>query len=407
MSHTYSHILAAFAREIWAIDEVKFHAIRQVLKLRASGGRVPDEEIAAVVKAAERPVSRSPGSIAILPLFGAITHRANMFSEASGGTSTQGFGKALAQVVSDPNVTAVIIEADTPGGGVSGLPELADQIYKARGSKPIIGVSNTRALSAGYWLLSQCDEIVMAPVSEVGSIGVFLWHENWAENYKMEGIQPDIIRYGEHKAEANDWEPLTDEARAYLQSQVNEVGEMFTRAVARGRGVSPDRVRNEYGQGRSVMAKDAVRLGMADRVATMDDTILRVASGRWKAPDRRAAESIYVRMVAMEKIEFPIGSTGAVTVGAITGAIKDEGAVVTDFDQQAAAIAEAAQAGDTRPSEPPTEVPVPEPDIPPEVPPEAVAEAAVEDDGYDELARYRLEEWEQSDAETRTEAEVR
>jgi capsid assembly protease len=399
MSHTYSHILAAFAREIWAIDEVKFHAIRQVLKIRADGGRVPEEEIAAVVKAAERPAPRSTGSIAILPLFGAITHRANLFSETSGGTSTQGFGKALAQVVGDPNVTAVIIEADTPGGGVSGLPELADQIYKARGTKPIIGVSNTRALSAGYWLLSQCDEIVCAPVSEVGSIGVFLWHENWAENYKMEGIQPDIIRYGEHKAEANDWEPLTDEARTYLQSQVNEVGEMFTKAVARGRGVSAERVRGEFGQGRSVMAKDAVRLGMADRIATLDDTILRVASGRWKAPDRRADGAIDVRMVAMDRIEFPIGSTGAITVGAIDGAFADDVTIVTDFDQQAAAIAEAAQAGDTRPSEPPTEVPIPEPDIPPEVPPEAVAEAVSSDDGFDEIARLRVQEWEQSDAE--------
>jgi signal peptide peptidase SppA len=401
MSHTYSHILAAFAREIWAIDEVKFHAIRQVLKLRADGGRVPDEEIAAVVKAAERPAPRSTGSIAILPLFGAITHRASLFSETSGGTSTQGFGKALAQVVGDPNVTAVIIEADTPGGGVSGLPELADQIYKARGSKPIIGVSNTRALSAGYWLLSQCDEIVCAPVSEVGSIGVFLWHENWAENYKMEGIQPDIIRYGEHKAEANDWEPLTDEARAYIQSQVDEVGEMFTKAVAKGRGVSAERVRQEFGQGRSVMAKDAVRLGMADRVATMDDTILRVASGRWKAPDHRAAGSIDVRMVAMDKIEYPIGVTGPSVVGALPGAFKDDGNTsVTGFDEQAAAIAEAAQAGDTKPVEPPVEVPTPEPEPTPPLPDEPVA-AAVEDDGYDELARYRVQEWEQSDGEAR------
>jgi capsid assembly protease len=387
MSHTYSHILAAFAREIWAIDEVKFHAIRQVLKIRASGGRVPDEEIAAaMVQAAERPAPRSTGSIAILPLFGAITHRANMFSEASGGTSTQGFGKALAQVVGDPNVTAVIIEADTPGGGVSGLPELADQIYKARGTKPIIGVSNTRALSAGYWLLSQCDEIVCAPVSEVGSIGVFLWHENWAENYKMEGIQPEIIRYGEHKAEMNDWEPLTDEARAYAKSQVFEVGEMFTKAVARGRSVSADVVRKSFGEGRSVMAKDAVRLGMADRIATMDDTIQRVASGRWKAPDRRAAGAIDVRMVAMDE---EISTT--LTVAA--------------FEAQAEAIA--AQAGDTQPKEPPVEVPTPEPEPEP-LPDEPVAAAEIEEiDGYEEIARLRVQEWEQSDVEARTQAEVR
>lgn len=380
MSHSYAHILAAFAREIWAIDQSKFLAMRHVLKLRASGGRVPEDEIAAVMmQAADRPVQRGAGSIAILPLFGAITHRANLFSESSGGTSVQGFSKAFAQVVADPNVTAVIIESDTPGGGVSGLPELADQIYKARSAKPIIGHANTRALSAGYWLMSQCDELVVAPVSEVGSIGVFLWHENWHEAYKMEGIEPDIIRYGEHKAEANDWEPLTDDSRAYIQSQVNEVGEMFTRAVARGRGVSAERVRNDYGKGRSVMAKDAVRLGMADRIGTLDETIQRIASGRWKAPDRRAAEQIDVRMVAMEGQSFDTLTAAA-------------------FDAEAEAIA--AQAGDTKPQEPPIEVPQPEPE--PEPMPDQPTAAAVDDDGYDELARFRVQEWEQSDAETPT-----
>jgi signal peptide peptidase SppA len=398
MSHTYSHILAAFAREIWAIDETKFQAIRRWLRLRADGQRVPDDEIKAVMQAADRPVARGAGSVAILPLFGTISHRANLFMESSGGTSTQAFGKAFAQVVGDPNVTAVIIEADTPGGGVSGLPELADQIYKARGSKPIIGVSNTRALSAGYWLLSQCDEIVCAPVSEVGSIGVFLWHENWAKNYEMEGIEPEIIRYGEHKAEANDWEPLTDEARAYIQTQVNEVGEMFTKAVSRGRGVSADVVRKEFGQGRSVMSRDAVRLGMADRVATMDETIQRVVSGRWKAPDRRAA-GIDVRMVAMEIDDFK---------EEFRSEQESNERFARTFDEEAAAIAEAAQAGDTQPKEPPVEVPAPEPDPPTPLPDEPVAAAEeVDIDGFDELARLRLEEWEQSDAEARTEAEVR
>jgi capsid assembly protease len=373
MSNSYAHIISAFSREIWAIEQDKFLAIRHLLKLRASGDRVSDEEIKAVMQAAERPVSRTAGSIAVLQLFGTISHRANMFSEASGGTSTQAFGKAFAQVVGDPNVTAVIIEADSPGGGVSGLSELADQIYKARGSKPIIGVANTKALSAAYWLLSQVDEVVMAPIAEVGSIGVFLWLENWAKNYEMEGIQPEIIRYGEHKAEANDWEPLTDESRAYLQSQVNTVGEMFVKAVSRGRGVSADVVRADFGQGRGVMTKDAVRLGMADRIATMDETIERVISGRWKAPMRRAAEAIDVRMVAM--------STGAETTD-FTGL----------YAEQTAPVAEAA--ADTQPTEPPAEAPVPEPDPVPET----------DMDGFDELARYRVRDWEQTDHEARTQA---
>jgi signal peptide peptidase SppA len=396
MSHTYEHIIGAFSREIWAIEESKFFAIRKLLRLRASGDRVSDEEIAAVVKAAERPApTRGSSSVAILPLFGTISHRANMFSESSGGTSTQGFGKAFAQVIGDPNVSAVIIEADSPGGGVSGLPELADQIYKARGTKPIVAVANTRALSAAYWIVSQADEIVVSPSAGVGSVGVFLWLENWAENYKMDGIQPEIIRYGEHKAEANDWEPLTEETRAYLKSQVDKVGEMFVSAVARGRGLSAKVVRSDFGQGRGVMAKDALALGMADKVATMEETIDRVASGRWKPPNRLAAESIEVRMVAATQTGDPAEITGST--------------VTLAFDAEAAAIAEAAaviQAGDTRPSEPPIETPKPEEEPRPEVPPEAAAEAPVDDDGFDEIAALRVQEWEQSDVEARTSAEV-
>jgi capsid assembly protease len=303
MSHTYEHFLDAFDREIWAIDEGKFASIRRWVNIRARGGRISDQEIMAAMKSAERPLtSRASGSIAVLPLFGTISHRANLLTESSGGTSTQVFGRSFAQAVADPNVTAIIIESDSPGGGVSGLPELADQIYEARGIKPITGVANTRALSAAYWLLSQCDEIVCAPVSEVGSIGVFLWHECWAENYRAEGIQPDIIRYGAHKAEANDWEPLSADARAYIQKQVNGVGELFTKAVARGRGVSVQTVRSDFGQGRSIMAQDAVRLGMADRIGTMDETIRRVASGR-SSRQARADGSLDIWRYRLEEWE--------------------------------------------------------------------------------------------------------
>jgi signal peptide peptidase SppA len=353
----YRHIMRAFSRELWAIDESKYCAIRAFLTLRAAGGHVSDEEINALVADSRPNVTRNAGAVAVLPLFGTISHRAGLLTMSSGGTSTIAFGKAFAQVMADPNVSAVVIEADTPGGGVAGLPELAQQIFDARGTKPIIGVAASRALSAGYWILSQADELVVQPSAEVGSIGVFMLHEDWSKAYEMDGVKPEIIRYGENKAEVNDFEPLSDDTRAYLKAQANQVGEAFVRDVARGRGVSAQTVRSDFGKGRSVLAKDAVRLGMADRIGTVDDAIARVASGRWKAPNRLAAESIDVRMVAVAETE----------------GVKAEAPVS---------------------QEPPVELPAPEPE-----PASPLPSAEAQDDGYDDLALAYLSEWEQSDAE--------
>jgi signal peptide peptidase SppA len=354
----YGHLIRAFSREIWAIEETKYLAIRRLLKLRAAGERIPDEEIQAAVSSSRPNVTNTAGTIAILPLFGTISQRASMLSMSSGGTSTVAFGKAFDQVMADPNVSAVIVEVDSPGGGVAGVPELADKIFAARGGKPVIAQVAGDALSAAYWIISGVDEIVVQPSGSVGSIGVFVWYENWAEAYKMEGIQPEIIRYGDYKAEINDWEPLTDEGRAKLQGDVTQIGEMFVKAVARGRGVSAQTARSDFGRGRSVLAKDAVRLGMADRIGTMDDTIQRLASGRWKAPARAAAEGIEVRMVAVaDSVEVKANAPVS--------------------------------------QEPPVELPAPE-----QEPASPLPAASAAEDGYDELATAYLSEWEQSDVET-------
>ena len=87
-----------------------------------------------------------------------------------------------------------------------------------------------------------------------------------------------MVAAGKYKSEGHPFEPLSEEARAFLQSEVDRYYEMFTTDVARGRGRRQETVRSGFGQGRMVGADAAVAEGMADRVATWEDTLRRLGA---------------------------------------------------------------------------------------------------------------------------------
>jgi capsid assembly protease len=267
-------VMKAFFGSFWAILPEKYEAIRAVLRLRASGGAVSKEEIQAIM-AARPQKETSGGAIAILPLFGTITQRADMMTEYSGGTSTESYARSFRSVMSDPGVKAVVMQVDSPGGSVYGVPELADQIFESRGQKPIIAAVDSLAASAAYWIASAADEIVVTPSGEVGSIGVFAEHLDYSKFLECEGVKPSLISAGKYKIEGNQYEPLGDEARAAIQKRVDEYYDMFTAAVAKNRGTRVSTVREGYGEGRVVGAQEAVSMKMADRIGTIGDAVKR------------------------------------------------------------------------------------------------------------------------------------
>ena len=189
------------------------------------------------------------------------------------GTSTEGTLMRMRRALADPDVGALVFDFDTPGGAVSGVPELAQAMYDARGEKPIVAVVNTLAASAGYWLATQADEIVVSPSGEVGSIGVFAAHQDMSAFLEAEGRKVTLISAGKYKVEGNPFEPLSEEAQAFIQSRVDEYHGEFIDAVARGRGRPASEVRAGFGEGRTIGATTAVAMGMADRVDTIDNVI--------------------------------------------------------------------------------------------------------------------------------------
>src|SRR3990167_10414353 len=128
----YPQIVRTLAETPWAILPQKLAAIVEVIAIRASGETLSDEEIRERIGAgpAQRRSSRA-GVVAVLPLYGVIVPRANMFSAISGGTSVQGFQQAFREALADPQVASILIDVHSPGGSVAMISELAGEIGRA------------------------------------------------------------------------------------------------------------------------------------------------------------------------------------------------------------------------------------------------------------------------------------
>jgi signal peptide peptidase SppA len=286
----YSHVLMAVTEELWALREDKLQAILDFLEVQASGAKFSAEEIEArITKQQEREVAQAEGAVAIIPLRGVIANRMGMFDDISGGTSSEGFNRAFQGALRDNLIKAIILDVDSPGGAVSGAAEASAAVFAARGTKPIIAHVNATAASAAYWIASAADEIVVTQTGSVGSIGVLAVHDDVSGAMEKVGLKKTIIKAGERKVEGHPYAPLTEDVHARMQARVDAAYDMFVRDVARNRSATLDAVRNGFGLGGMVDAAEAIKEGMADRVATLEETLQRFGASQFGAAPKRGA----------------------------------------------------------------------------------------------------------------------
>jgi signal peptide peptidase SppA len=286
--HRVRRVVAAVCENGWAIDPAKMALIVEFLEMRAGGFELTPEEIAARIGAGARASLFEDDDddselelikgVAVLPLYGVLAPRLDGMMAISGGTSTQQFASVFNDAVGSPEVKAIVIDVDSPGGTVAGGQELADLIYNARGSKPIHSVSNSQMASAALWIGTGADKVHVSHSSSTGSVGVIAVQRENSKALEKAGTKFNVISAGEHKADGNPYEPLSDSARAAMQSRIDDMYDLFVGALARNRGITAEAVEERFGQGQSFVAAKAVAAGMADDVATLDQVVRSLAS---------------------------------------------------------------------------------------------------------------------------------
>lgn len=279
--------LAELRRRAWALEPATLDALATAVRshhpwpgARAAGTR------AAVTYDAGR--SRS---VAVVPISGLLLPRGSFMLELFGGTSVGDIAARVRAAAADPSVSTIILNVDSPGGSVTGIPEAYAAIAEAARRKRVVASVNYMAASAAYWLASPAAEIVASPSAEVGSIGVYCLRPDQSVADAKQGVKYEYIHAGKYKVEGNEHEPISDAERAYLQREVDSTYADFVSSVAKGRRASETRVRDGYGQGRLVSARDGLKLGIIDRIATFE-SVLQTASGQMDPGRERAMRAM-------------------------------------------------------------------------------------------------------------------
>ena len=206
--------------------------------------------------------------IAIIPIQGTLVQKLGTLRPYSGMTGYDGIRACFLRALNDSEVKAICLDIDSPGGEVAGCFDLVDEIYAARGSKPVWAILSESAYSAAYALASAADKIIVPRTGGVGSVGVIVMHVDWSQKIKNDGLQVTIITYGDRKAESNPYEPLSETARKAIQSDIDEMGRLFVSTVSRNRGITEKTVRDT--EAACFLGADGVQLGLADQVASPD-----------------------------------------------------------------------------------------------------------------------------------------
>ena len=280
------HLAARLFGVPLAIHRPKLDVILSVL-----GARVGLADLAAPVgyTPAARALGPPSGKVAVIPIHGTLVRRTSGIEAESGLASYTGIAAQLDAALASPEIAAILLDIDSPGGESGGVFDLADRIRAASEVKPVWAVANDMAFSAAYALASAATRVFVARTGGVGSIGVIAMHVDQSVKDAQDGVRYTAVFAGERKNDLNPHEPISNEAHAVLKAEVDRIYDLFVETVARHRGLDADAVRaTEAGL---FFGPDAVATGLADAVGSLEDALTQLTQSLSPLPTQVATAS--------------------------------------------------------------------------------------------------------------------
>jgi len=216
--------------------------------------------------------------VAVIDIAGLLANEPSLFDAILFGATAYGqILDEVEQAIADPEVRAVLLRVNSPGGDSENAFETAAALRELARQKPIWAVADNSMFSAAYLLATAAERIYVPEFTGgVGSIGIYAEHLDWSEYNRKLGVKVTYIAEGEGKTDGNPNEPLSEAARAALASEVARLYGLFVRAVAAQRGLSEEAIRAmgaalKYGP-------EAVAAGLVDRTGTFRTALADLAA---------------------------------------------------------------------------------------------------------------------------------
>ena len=255
----------------------------------------------------EMPVAggKSGRKVALLDVDGLLVNTNLIGPYSAGENPVDLFREKLDAVAADPQIAAVVLRINTPGGGVTATDLMWHELqtFKARTGLPVIAYLMDLATGGGYYLATAADVIYAHPTTITGGIGAILNLYNLQDTMAQFNVIGQSVKSGEHIDMGTSVRALTPEARAWLQRIVNEFHGRFEKVVVDSRpGVAADERTNF--DGRVFTAAQARSRGLIDQIGYLEDAIESAAS--------RAGQPA-VRVVMFHRANDPARTPFAIT----------------------------------------------------------------------------------------------
>jgi len=189
-----------------------------------------------------------------------------------GYATSEDITRSIREAADDTSVKAIVIRVNSPGGSPAAAQEIANEVRKAKASKPVVVSMGDMAASGGYYMSAPANRIVANPDTYTGSIGVIWVFTNKSGSYEKEGIDFYVAKTGRFKDMGGAWRGLSDQEKQYADQVVAEVYERFVAEVAEGRNMSVSRVK-DIADGRIYTGSKAKELGLVDDLGNLEEAI--------------------------------------------------------------------------------------------------------------------------------------
>lgn len=258
----------------WLIEQKFFKGI--VDALRGGYFKKPDtskpffSQIAVSSNQQRKPYFLTSSGVAIIPLYGPMSKNG---SAKFGEANTTKIRALVREAARDGDVKAILLEVDSPGGSVSGVQELAKDVFNARQNKKVYAQISDCGASAAYWVASQAHKVYANQNAFVGSIGTIMVLEDNSKKLDLEGVAVHVITTGKYKAAGLSGVGIDEESLQYFSKFAEQLTESFVESI---KPVRPKLNLEEVLSGKCYLGNEAKSLGLIDKVQTFDETLFEI-----------------------------------------------------------------------------------------------------------------------------------
>jgi ClpP class serine protease len=241
----------------WLLAEQEALVLRDAMRSTSLLSRAAVEDR---VKPNASPVSVGTDGVAVIRVEGILTKKPNVFARFFGGGNTtyRDIEASIAAAKNDPRIRSAVLLVDSPGGAVDGLFECLDAIAAFRAVKELRARASN-AQSAAYAIAAAAGPIeAVGPASTFGSVGVAI--DTWLDKDRLSLTNTDSPNKRPDLS--------TEKGRDIVVRHLDALHDLFVQAIAKGRKTTADAVRKGYGQGATLLAGEAKKLGMIDSIGT-------------------------------------------------------------------------------------------------------------------------------------------